>query len=198
MNATLTALVADVFSMTNRPDLVNQTILAVKAATLKAHHSDFYPKDIFETGVVFDSAAYLQSLEYKLLIPRYRALKYMRKTDVLATDTGLLFTVVVPEQIVDAYNVNKDDIVYLAGSVLNIRSSTLLQYLFMGCYVHPDITDDGYDSWIYLDHPFAIVYEAVAMIFKSIGFDEQATMFQRIVAEQYAELKIDSVLAVGY
>ena len=51
--ATFTELCNDVYTMTKRPDLVAETKLAVKAATLKAHQSDFYPKDIYETGIQF-------------------------------------------------------------------------------------------------------------------------------------------------
>jgi len=63
--ATFAELVADVYIATNRPDLVTQTALAVKVATLKAHQTDFYPKDIFETGIQWNPVAYVQSLSYR-------------------------------------------------------------------------------------------------------------------------------------
>lgn len=195
--ATFASLLADVITVTKRPDLVDQTTLAVKAATLKAHHSDFYPKDLFESGVQFTTSDYLQSLEYKALIPRYRALKYIRKTDIDEA-LGPFLTVITPEQSLDSYGVNKEDVVYLAGSVLNIKSSTNLQYIILGCYLHPDVTALTWNSWIAEDHPFAIIYEAISIVFKGIGYDEQASMYQKLVADQYAELKIDSVIAQGY
>ena len=57
---TLNELIAEVYTITNRPDLVAQTLMAVRSATLKLHQSDYYYKDIFETGFQFTSAEYLQ------------------------------------------------------------------------------------------------------------------------------------------
>lgn len=63
-------LVADVYTLTNRPELVDMTKLAVRSATLKAHQTDFYPKDLYETGIEWNPVAYIQSLEYRLVVPR--------------------------------------------------------------------------------------------------------------------------------
>ena len=76
--ATFLELVSDVYTVTGRPDLIAETKLAVKSATLKAHQSDFYFKDIFDTGIQFDSAAYKQQINLRAIMPRYRALKYFR------------------------------------------------------------------------------------------------------------------------
>jgi hypothetical protein len=51
--ATFSELCSEVHTLTNRPDLVNETKLAVKAATLKLHQKDFFYKDISEQGVSF-------------------------------------------------------------------------------------------------------------------------------------------------
>lgn len=194
--ATFAELLADVYTLTNRPDLVDETKLAVKQATLKAHHTDFYPKDLYEVGVSFASAAYLQSLEYRTLIPRYRALKFLRKSDVTGTP-GTILTVLTPEQILDSYSQQKVDICYLAGTQIEIKSSTELQYMLLGCYMHPDITELGFSSWIALDHPYAIVYEAASTLFKMIGYDEQAAMMKQNVLEQFTVLRME-LSAVGY
>ena len=53
---TLTDLCADVYTITNRPDLINETKLAVKAATLKMHQSDYYYRDLLEQGITFDTS----------------------------------------------------------------------------------------------------------------------------------------------
>jgi hypothetical protein len=58
--ATLAELQADVITITNRPDLVAETLLAVKKATLKMHQLDFFYKDLVESGLVFDPVDYTQ------------------------------------------------------------------------------------------------------------------------------------------
>ena len=65
--ATFSDLTSDVMTITNRPDLIAETKLAVKAATLKIHQSDYYYKDLFETGLSWDTAAYTQEVDLSLL-----------------------------------------------------------------------------------------------------------------------------------
>ena len=57
---TLTDLCAYVYTITNRPDLFTETKLAVKAATLKMHQSDYYYRDLLEQGIAFDTSDYTQ------------------------------------------------------------------------------------------------------------------------------------------
>lgn len=197
----LTELQAEVISLTRRPDLAALTLSSVKAATLKMHQADFYSKDLYETGIVFDTSESLQSLEYKQLFPRWRALKYLRKVDATANPPvafGPSLTVITPEQILDGYGIQKTDVVYEAGQVLEIRLSTPHQYFVLGRYDNPNVTTDAFSSWIAQDHPYAIVYDAAATVFKSIGFTEQETSMRNLVAEQIALIKISNIQAVGY
>ena len=189
--ATLNELIDDVYTVTNRPDLVADTLLAVKKATLKAHHSDFYAKDLFETGIQWATPDYIQSLEYRTVVPRWRQLKFLRKYDDTGSTPGDFFTILTPDQTLDEYGISKENICYLAGDMIEIRSDTQDQYMLLGCYLHPDITTTGFSSWIALDHPYLIVYEAAASLFKTIGFDEQATAMRQEVAEQYSNLRLE-------
>lgn len=192
--ATFSELVSDVYLITNRPDLTNETKLAVKAATLKMHQSDFYPKDIYEVGITWPTPAYIQSLDYRTLIPRWRSFKYLRKYTDSAPSTFI--TLLTPEQTLDRYSINREDICYLAGENLEIRSSTQDDYMILACYVNPVIEENSYSSWIALDHPYAIVFEAARNVFKQIGWEEQANSIKQEVAEQFQILK-QEVTAYG-
>lgn len=202
MSTSLASLVADVYSLTNRPDLVGETALAVRNATLKAHNSDFYYKDIVETGIQFDFSLAQQAIEYKTLIPRWRALKYLRKyipaTTGIGGCAGDFLEVVTPDQLLDNYNINKNNVCYVAGSELQIRASEAQQYYLLGAYIHPDVTPDNYSSWIADEQSAAIVYAAAAIIFKTIGYDEQASAYQSLVAEEYVQLRMSNIVASGY
>lgn len=59
MSVSFAELVADVYTLTNRPDLVGETVLAVQAATLKAHQSDDYIYDFREQSIVFLSLIHI-------------------------------------------------------------------------------------------------------------------------------------------
>lgn len=200
MNALLTSLVADVYSLTNRPDLVGETLLAVKTAALKAHQLDYFYKDIFETGIQFDESLSQQSLDYKTLVPRWRALKYVREYPFDGTTgyPGNFLELVTPDDVLDSYCINKENVCYIAGVTLQIRTRAAMQYFLVGCYRYPDVGNDTFDSWIATEQPGAIVYEAAATVFKTIGYDEQFSAYQSMVATQYAELKITNIVANGY
>jgi hypothetical protein len=194
----LAELTAEVYTITGRPDRTAETLTAIKAATLKAHQSDFYYKDLLETGVAFNSAAYEQSLDYRSLIPLWRSIKYLRKYDYTNDAPGKIMTLIVPENVLDRYQVEKDDIYYAAGAYINIKSSDLQQYYLLGCYVNPDITSTGYNSWIAKDHPYAIVFDAAATVFKAIGKDEEAAAYRSLNAEQLAMVRASNIVANGY
>lgn len=195
---TLTELIQEVYTITGRPDRVADTLSAIKAATLKCHQSDYYYKDMFESGIAFDSADYVQSLDYRALLPRYRALKYLRKYDVSTNTPGKELDIILPEQVLDDYKVQKGDICYVAGSYIQINSMTSEQYYLMGCYLNPDITEAGYNSWVALDHPYAIIFEAAGGVFKAIGKDEEAAAYRQTSAEQISMIKMSNISPVGF
>jgi hypothetical protein len=192
------ALCAEVYSLTGRPDRVAETEAAVKAATLKTHQSDFYYKDLFETGVVFDSADYIQTLEYRSIVPTWRALKYLRKYDTVSQLAGAFLDVVDPTDVLDAYKYQRQDICYVAGSNLQINSSTQESTYILGCYLNPNITAAGFSSWIAEDHPYAIIYDAAATVFKSIGKDEESATYRQLVADQINAIRISNLSMKGY
>ena len=199
MSVSLASLIADVYTLTNRPDLVGETALAVKAAVLKAHQSDDYIKDFSEYSISFSASDYYQSLDYKSVIPLWRKPRYIRKYDATANTGGPgdFLKYIEPEKVVDEYGASRQDIFYIAGSNIQIRSSTTLQYMLVGAYVNPDVTSGGFKSWIADDHPFAIIYEAAAIIFKTIGYDEQVPVYRGMVAEQLQLLKQHAVTGMG-
>ena len=196
---TLTELRAAVYSITNRPDLVGNTFLGIQFATLQAHHSDYYYKDLYETSLIFDSAAYLQQFAYKELLPRWRSLKYLRKLDASATPAvpGKFFTVLTPDNILDSYAIHREDVCYVAGTILQIRSSTEIEHALMGCYLNPNIVEATYNSWIAEEYPFAIVFEAAAFIFKSIGKLEEMSAHKQLAAIQLTLLQNNNIVAEG-
>ena len=195
---TLAEIITEVYNLTKRPDLVSETMSAIKAATLKAHHSDFYSKDIYELPVTFDEADYIQSLDYISLISNWRALKYMRKYDEVGAMAGAFIEIITPEEVLDSYNVTRKDIAYVAGRAIEIRSSTEFSKLLVGCYVSPIVTEADFSSWVAALYPYAIVFEAARVVFKTIGYDEQSASFEKLTAEQYAELKINAIADIGY
>jgi len=194
---TLTELQAEVYTITKRSDLVAETLLAVRQATLALHQSDYFWRDLKETGISFSSSAYLQELEYRSILPQFRALKYLRKSDS-AGATGVFFTVVQPESVLDLYGTDRTDVCYAAGASIEIKSSTQFQYAILGYYANPIITTANYDSWIALDHPYAIVLEAAEKVFKMIGKTEEFAAFKFLRDEEKQRIVLTNIQVQGY
>ena len=191
-------LLSQIYSLTNRPDLVAETTLALQSATLKAHHLDFFPRDLTETALTFSVPDYVQQLAYSSLWPRFRALKYLRKYDTLGQTAGTEFDIITPEKALDSYKVERYDVCYMAGININIKSSTKDQYMLIGLYQNPDITPLGYNSWIADQHPMAIIFAASLMVFLTIGFQEQAAAYGNLVADEYKLLTTSNLGLAGY
>lgn len=191
-------IVSAVYSVTGRPDRIAETALAVGQATLKAHQSDYYYKDLFETGIQFDSSTYFQQIPYRDLFPAYRAIKYIRIYDAVNQCPGNFLTLVPTEKVIDDYLIARTDIFYVAGAEINISFCQPNQYIIIGVWLNPVVTSVGYNSWIALDNPYAIINDAAATVFKMIGKDEEAAAYRTLVAEQYALLATSNILPNGY
>jgi hypothetical protein len=194
-------LQSEVTGLTKRADLLNSHIIpAIKRSTLKLHQKDFFPKDLYEVAVTFPTAAYEQSLDYMVDVSaRWRALKYVRKID---STTGLPFgeplKVLSPEQLLDDYGVEKTNVCYEAGLLLQIKTYEEVSQFLIGCYVSPDVTDAAYSSWIATLYPYAIVYESAAVVFTQTGDTERATFYRALAAEESAVISINAIQTVGY
>jgi len=195
---TFDELVAEVIDITNRKDLTSSIKSAVKAATIKAHQTDFYSKDIFETGVEFTSKEFRQSLDYITLITNFRALKYFRRVEDETDDIGAFIDIILPEEVLDSYGENRTDIAYVAGRVLEIRASVSFTKALLGCYVNPIVREGAYTSWVAEQHPFFIIHEAARRIYKAIGQMEESNGQAQLVAEELKLLRMTGLSDVGY
>lgn len=220
-------IISNVYTLTNRPDRVAETSAAVQSATLWAHHSDYYYKDLVEVPIQFQNQAYLQQIALSFFA-NFRSLKYIRKyypgtgpNNPPSQDQspnnlpplygtyydpganlpdGRFFKIITPDEVLDSYRINKIDVAYIAGQVIQIRSGDYFQFALCGYYAHPNVTptEGIYSSWIANEHPWAIIFRAAAIVFKTIGFDEQNATYQQLCLDEIAQLQASNVQAEGY
>ena len=191
------SLLNEIYGLTKRPDLTTETTSAVKAATLQMHGMDYFAKDIYESGISFATSDYFQSLDYKLLLPRWRAPKYFRKYDAVGLTPGKILSEIPIEKVLDGYKIDRQDIWYLAGGVIQIRSATKEQYYLFGAYLFPSVDSSNYISWIADEYPYAIVYKAVSMVYKMIGLMDEAKNNEDLSKEFQAEIIKHNIVATG-
>lgn len=198
-NVLFTSLLAQVYTLTNRPDYVNETTLAIQTATLRAHQREFYFKDLVESGIQFQSADYKLKLNPFSLYSNYRSLKYLRKFDYTSNCPGILLCKKELTDIKDTYGRDLVDIYYAAGAEVNMKLSTQEQYMLFGLYVHPIVLPDTYNSWIANEYPQAIVNEAASFIQGGLlGMTAQATYNHQIALDTYMNIDMANITSVGY
>lgn len=195
---TLAQLAADVSIITNRPDMANEINLAIRSATLTVHQREFYFRDIMETGIQFSSAEYIQSFEPKTLFPLFRSIKYLRKYDSVGQAPGTILNRITPDQVFDDYVIDYVNVYYSAGAEIQLKMNTQEQFMLFGCYLNPNVTSDGYSSWIADDYPFAIVYMAAAQVFKSLGADVQSNNYASLARDQLIILDTNNIIDTGF
>lgn len=193
----LQQLVDAVYTETNRPDLVPETLQSVLEATLSCHLADNWMCDLTEAEIVFNQASYIQLLDTSV-IPSFRQASYLRKTDVSQgsyEQNPNLIPSLWPQgprrynflkeiglsDILDEYGYEKLDVWYQAGNQINVKSSTSFQYMLLGYYKYPilDSTGATYSSWIADNLPYMIIYRAAGSLFAKIGETASAGMYTR-------------------
>jgi len=189
-------LISSVYDLTKRPDLVAETALGVKSAVLQLHSMDYFSKDLYETGISFTTSDYIQSLDYKTLLPRWRAIKYIRKYNAVGLAAGRELKAISIEKVLDSYNIERTDIFYLAGSVYQIKSSTQEQYFLLGAYLFPNTDPVNWSSWIADEYPTAVVFKAASIVHRAVGQEELANSMEKqagIFAMEIINTNIETV-----
>lgn len=194
----LASLVAEVYQLTNRPDLVAQTTQAVKMATLKAHSSDFYSRDLVEVNRVTASLLSQFAIATTFL-PRFRALHTAQKSELVRQirQPYKFFGILGADDLVDAYERYRLDVTWLVGNNLNFRTSSPLTHVYLTYYTYPDVTDATFNSWIDQVQPHAIICEAARTMFKTLGYDAESSTYTALVSEQLAMLKMSNITVRG-
>ncbi len=179
-----------VYSITNRTDLVAETSLAIRQATLAAHRSDYYPGDLEEL-LITPTAASVFQLDIPSLFVNWRAFQYIRPYDTISgTPADFLLEAIRPDGLFDDYMVAKINVFYVAGTNLNIRLGADYGGFIVGYYKNPVLSPDAsYDSWIATQHPACIVNEAAARVMHMIGFEEAAARIKKLAEQELALFK---------
>lgn len=198
---------ADVLGLVKRADLADDIRIAIQGAILKGHQMDFWNRDLYEAQINLPAAAYITQLDTTLL-SRFRNISYLRKYDPTGQSNitgqqtgqaGKFFDILdSPEQVMDSYRAEKSDIVYVAGSNLNIRSSTLDSCYLAGWFRNPILSPtSSIDSWIMNLVPYYIIREATRDLFLTIGYQEESRSQEAMVTEWKALLRVTGTQAKG-
>ncbi|MAP95963.1 MAG: hypothetical protein CMK07_13530 [Ponticaulis sp.] len=195
---TFAEILEEVYLITNRRDLEAQTKSAIKKATLKAHQSDFYYRDLYETGMEFDEPNHKQYIDLNSTFANFNAINYIKRVENENDEQGVVFTEVTPDNVVDDYGYLKRDVYYVAGRNIELRASCAFDKVLVGLYVLPVLTEEDYSSWVADLVPYFIVHEAARTVLRVIGYLEESNAQRAEVAEQLKILKQIGLATTGY
>ena len=176
-------MLSDIIALTNRPDLVTETDFALRTATLSVHHSQAFPLDVALAEVVLTVESYLVSLDRFILFPRIRGLSTVRICGAdLEPIVAPEITIVELGDIYDPiYRTLKNNICYLAGAAVNVKTSVPAAAFLIEYLRSPQIQRAVYDSWIAVESPPVIVYSAAAIVLATNGNEEKAKSYREMV-----------------
>jgi hypothetical protein len=186
---TISDLATSVYTLTNRPDLVAETQLAIQKATLQEHAAIDYPSDLVTSSVItLDNTSgtfrYTVSLTTAGIAAEVRKIKFVKEAldvppVVWQSSMGywgeIDFKEIAPNAIFDNYNMEQVNYYFRQGLSLSLVAYRRVNKIALIYYALPDTTVLTYSSWIADKFPYVIYERAAADIFKLVGkTDEQA------------------------
>jgi hypothetical protein len=168
----------DVITITNRPELVAETQLAVRNATLKFHMIDFFFRDRVEKLLQFSASSTGFQIDIKTEFENWRKFDYIRPYDLnTAAPKNKYIKEVAPSNIFDQFTRAKTDVCYVAGTSLNMRTADAESAFLCGWFKYPKVTPNNFSSWIAEMYPAIIVEEAAGRMLWVLGMVEEGNKF---------------------
>lgn len=215
--ATLQTLADDVYVMTNRPDLVQETKVAIRKAIRKFHGAETFKRDLKTVRLDMRTLTPTEPNQYRWDIPlsqfpmwrRFKAVQYpagltppynqipapLRDTP-LGINNVRTFEQITPDNLYDGYGYERYNYFMVIGNNINVKSGWYVDFLEFAYYQWPTIptlSTDTIGSWIVNDFPDAVTEEAAGVVFKMIGKDEEFNRFQTLFLENLAILKTTDI-----
>lgn len=177
----------EVVTLTGRPDLSDETTAAIKTATRRIHLADKFPRDLTSQLVQLPNSAYIVSLDIQSTFPRLRDISNISLCD--SEGVPLTTPLIELRELGDIYDpVYKtlvNNIAYLGGTTLNVRSSVPITALLVEYFQIPIVNPVTYNSWIAQLAPDAIIYTAAALVLVNTGNEEKASAFKNLADRQF-------------
>lgn len=196
--ATIASLTSLIVEQTRRPEIPAVTLAALKAAVLRAHHTDFFPRDIRTSRLVYSVPAAVPAYQdfpnISTQLPGLRNFDAVIGVDAV---TSVEVEKLEYRELQDRHQADGTQRI----SMYNLLGDTLRCYFKMWTgaldvyyYKNPLFTSTDVTSWIVETYPDEIVSWAAGIVFARTGFTEQAQAYQELHVKPFKELLINSHL----
>jgi hypothetical protein len=186
-----------VLAHTRRPDIPDTTAGAIRTATLRAHHVDFFPRDLAEGPLLYtplSTAQYYSFDNVSTLLPRVRSVKFIRGIDsaTAAPVEDLEYREI--DDLYDSCGNRRLSTYTLVGDTLRMYPQRATGSANVYYFSNPNVNGLEYSSWIADTYPDELSQWAAAIVFARTGFTEMAADFQRMYVIPFKEMLIASHL----
>lgn len=193
---TFAELEALVVEQTRRPEVTSITQSAIRTATLRAHHVDFFRRDlqIGQLPYTPSNATYFDFSNVYDLLTRLRSFQKLEGVDATTATPVEELEYRDIDDLYDNDGARRLSMYNMIGNTLRIYPQMATGVLNTYYYSNPITSNLGYSSWIANDFPDELAMWAAAIVFARTGFAEMAADFQKSHIIPFKESLISSQL----
>jgi hypothetical protein len=194
---TFAEMEALVVAQTRRPEIPAVTRAAIKSATLRAHHVDFFPRDLASaplTYAVGNGAGYYDIANLSTIISRLRAPTFIHCIEPATFRPIEKLDYRDADDVYDSAGNGRLSAYTLIGDTLRIYPQLATGRLELFYYKNPDTSTVLYESWIATTYPEEVAMWAAGIVFARTGFAEMAAEFKKDHVNPFREMLVSSHL----
>ena len=195
--STFAEMEALVIGQTRRPEVSAITQAAIRTATLRAHHTDFFNKDLATSLLSYTpsaSAIYYDLPDISTTLPRLRAMQLLQSVDTTYYQPTEELEYREVQDLYDKDNTLRKSMYTLIGDTLRVYPQSVTGSMSAYFYQNPNVASDTYSSWIANNHADELAMWAAAIVFARTGFADMAADFQKNHITPFKELLLSSYL----
>lgn len=186
-----------VVEQTKRSSIKSITQAAIRTAVLRAHHVDFFPRDLTVATLPYtpvSSATHYDFQDLSSTLVRFRTLQLINCIEIASGKPVEELEYRELQDLYDSDNVRRPSIYTLIGDTLRIFPQLATGQLEAYYYTNPNVAEAGFNSWIADAHPDDIAMWAAAIVYSRTGFIEQAKQITDTQITPFKEMLLNSKL----
>lgn len=184
-------------AQTKRPEVPAITQAAIRMAVLRAHHVDFFKRDLAISTLSYAPLSSAQFYDFPTIsdtLTRLRSLQSVNCIEIASGATTELLDYREVQDLYDSDNVRRTSLYTLIGDTLRIYPVTATGQLEIFYYQNPKTTEVGFSSWIANEYSDDVAMWAAAIVFARTGFAEMAAEFNKNHVAPFKESLLASQL----